>query len=394
MQDVKSEYKVLAAIMDSPDIINKCRVEYFTENRRGLFQAMQQMYSEKGYITPEGLENIVQNTLPPDLFAPVTTFIEPVIDTVTRLYRKRYFQQQAERINLLSQEYDPDAALFEQILLETQTLAEFDSSMFNAGISVMAELEQKRTKQYKFLRTGLEFLDAMMGGEWPRKAISAVIANPGGAKTALITNSQFNMAKLDDPVASLFFSMEMSKEQLHRRLAANICEIDTNDIKIGNITEEEQERVAEAINYINTLPMYVIDTPNLSFAQMTPIIRHHVISKGVKVVFIDYLQIMNIESDDRNKELGRVGKQAKEVAKRLDIHICFISQRTPGKDGVWQIRDSGDFPAALDVMFALNGDGTADVRQIEVEFLKNREGPLGKNGAMFDGRYQRFFGGD
>lgn len=390
MQDSKSEYKLLAAILDNPDLINKCRVEYFTENRREVFKAMQKMYSDKGYVTPEGLENLVRGTLPSEIFAPVTTIIDPVLDTLKRLHKKRVYHKLGEQILLAAQEYDPDPVSIEMALEEAHAIADFDSAMFNAGYKVLAEIEQKRNGTYRYVKTGLPFLDAMMGGEWPRKAISAVIADPGGAKTALVCNSQLNMARLEEPVASLFISMEMSKESLHRRWAANILEIDTMDIKRGEISSEDQERIAEVINYINTLPIYVIDEPKLTFSQIAQQIRYHVKKFDVKVVFIDYLQIIQLITNDKNKELGDIGKMAKELAKSLDIHICFISQKTPGKDGVWQIRDSGDFPAALDVLFNLESELQTDTRQITVEFRKNREGPLGSNSVIFDGRYQKF----
>lgn len=390
MQDVKSEYKCLAACMDNPDVINRCRVDYFTENRRAIFEAMQKMYSEHGYISPEGLENILRNSLPAELFAPVTILIDPILDTLKRLYKKRVYQRIAEQIMIAAQGYDPDPAVLDLSLTEAQSIVEFDSSMFNAGYQVLAEIEQKRTGQYKFIRTGLEFLDNMMGGEWPRKATSAIIADPGGAKTALVCNSQLRMAQLDEPIPSLFFSMEMSKESLHRRWAANLCEIDTVDIKRGDISDEDQQRITDTINYVNKLPMYVVDEPNLSFYQMMPLIRYHTLNKGIKVVFIDYLQIMKLLTNDKNRELGDIGKMAKDLTKKLDIHICFISQKTPGKDGVWQTRDSGDFPATLDVLIDLTAESQTDTRQIQVGFLKNREGPLGVTGAIFDGRYQKF----
>jgi hypothetical protein len=101
---------------------------------------------------------------------------------------------------------------------------------------------------------------------------------------------------------------------------------------------------------------------------------------------------MNIDTDDRNKELGRVGKQSKELSKQLDIHTCFISQRTEGKNGVWQIRDSGDFPASIDVLISLKTDEPDnDIRIMTLDFLKNREGPLGKAICTFNAPFQRFY---
>lgn len=390
MQDVKSEYKVLAAILENADILNKCRKEFFTEQRRALFNCLQQEYSEHGYVTIEGLEERYRKELPGELFIPVIAHVHPLLDTLQRLYTKRVLKEAALQLTLLAESYNPDIAQVESLLLETQAITTFDNSIFNAGIHILAEIEQKKQGKYQYLKTGLPFLDGMLGGEWPRKAISAVVATPGGAKTGLICNSQLSMARLDPPIATLFFSLEMSKEAVLRRWAAQLCEIDTLDIKSGNITDSEQERIVQAINYINTLPIYIIDQTNISIDQMMPIIRYHVLHHHVQAVFIDYLQIMQIDDENRNSGLGKVGKKAKELAKKLDIHICFISQLTDGKSGVWQIRESGDFVAALDVLIKLNSEERTDVRQVEIEFIKQREGPLGKVPALFDGRYQKF----
>lgn len=391
MQDVKSEYKVLAAIFEDVDIINACKLEWFTENRRGIFKSMQEQYSTHGYVTYEGVEELYRRELPGELFITVTPIIQPVLDTLQRQYMKRSLKEAADQLGSLAQEYSPSLTEAETILLRLQSITQFDSSIFNASAQVLAEIEQKRTGRYQYLKTGLPFLDGMLGGEWPRKAISAIVASPGGAKTSLICNSQLSMVHLDEPIPTLFFSLEMSKEAILRRWASNILEIDSNTIRRGDLTDEQQVQIMNVMNYLNTLPIYIIDQSNISIDQMIPIIRYHVIHLGVQVVFIDYLQIMMLqEGNNRNTELGNIGKKAKELAKKLNIHICFISQITQGKEGVWQIRDSGDFVAVLDVLIKLNAESTDDVRQVEIEFMKQREGPLGKVPALFDGRYQKF----
>lgn len=190
--------------------------------------------------------------------------------------------------------------------------------------------------------------------------------------------------------ASLFFSLEMSQRQLMSRWISNKLSIDNSELRMGAVDAERLGEIETAVNEINSLPLYVIDEPGLTVYNMLPIIREYVLKHGIKVVFIDYLQIIKLNSDDKNKELGEVAVQLKASAKKYDIHVCLISQKN-GKDGVWGVRDSGEVPAVLDECINLVNDGTTgDVRNITIQFVKNRNGKLGDTPVMFDGRYMRF----
>ena len=119
----------------------------------------------------------------------------------------------------------------------------------------------------------------------------------------------------------------MHSTQLMARWIANEANLDATRMGLGRIDAEDVVKATRTANYIASLPMYVIDDPNVTVNEIAATIRSYVKKHDVRVVFIDHLQILNVESSNRNAELGLAAKLFKNIAKALDIHICIVSQR-------------------------------------------------------------------
>ena len=157
-------------------------------------------------------------------------------------------------------------------------------------------------------------------------------------------------------IPSLFFSLEMSKADLLLKMAGDELSMDTQAIASGDfqrILDEQEDDLYETEDDVmraiedkmvelQRLPMYIIDDGRITMAQMVYQIRKHVHKYGVRVVAIDYLQIINHSpTGNKNSDLGNAAQILKEVAKRENISIVVLSQIND-KEGVDIIRDSGE----------------------------------------------------
>lgn len=386
MLDKTLETKALGYLFDNPDVITKYRSEYFTSERLTYFRAMQEAYAKYGIVTIEGVAAYTHIEIP-EVTSVYVADISPVLDKLKELSQRRSIAKAADELREASTAKNFNPAAIDLTIDALQTFDKENSNIEYGVVELLSELSQKQTGSYTYTSTGFPFLDVMLGGEWPKSELSTIVAAPGTGKTALVCNSMLSMGIRQQP--SLFFSLEMSKKLIVSRWVSDMCTIDNLVIRSGKLKNDEIEQIEDAVNTIRTLPIYVIDTPYMSVYDMLPIIRQHVKERGVKVVFIDYLQLINV-GDDMNKGLGNAANQLKNIAKRENIHVCLLAQRTMKGDR-WVIRDSGDVEQVVDTIIYLDSDkDEADVKSVMTEFTKNRNGKLGKAPMLFDGRYMRF----
>lgn len=377
------ESKLLSYLCEHPELLPRAPQDIVTDERRDVLEAIRKCNTQYGVITPEGIAAFTNASLA-GLFVPVVEDITPVMDRLHKLRKQRRLMEIGQALVANAQAGIIDTQFLADLM--DDPLVEQEGNLDGSALSFLRTLEDKKEGKYDFISTGYKTLDVIMGGEWPRGKVSIVIGDPGISKTTLACSSMLKMAQQNHP--SLFFSLEMSKADLVARWAASLTEIDSTDIIRGAISDEDLERINAAVAEITALPMYVFDTTTtMGIDDIVPIIRQYV-KKNVRVVFIDYLQIMNV-GEDRNKELGRVARLLKNVAKELGIHICIISQKN-GKDGVWVIRDSGEVPAAVDIIMNLSTEMQTDIRIIDFHFTKNRSGRTGHTTLTFNAPFLRY----
>lgn len=389
MQNSVSEYKVLATLFhpDRFDLIYKLRDEWFTDTRIKVLQSMRQCATEYGYITPEGVQNYYKGDLPGELFIDDTIQTDPIIAELKRLARKRKFYKAGQDLLIESEKDNPNAKDLELDLIE----ADYDTSLTLAGTQLLSEIQRKRSGDYQFIRSKLEFFNAMMGGEWERRAVSLILADPGVGKTALACDDMLSMASRG--IKCCIFSLEMSKPSLLARMACNYGQIDADKLREGTLTNSELEYLQEIINKIDKLPIEVIDTDKgMNIAEICANI-HQLARKGTQIFFIDHLQIIKLTTDDKHKELGDAVSKLKNLAKKYNIHISILSQKQNGKEGVWQVRDTGDAPTHADIIINMTVDEDSKndtTKGIKMDFVKNRNGRTGYAPHLYNGEWLQF----
>ena len=189
------------------------------------------------------------------------------------------------------------------------------------------EAAAKRESGLSGLQTGYHDLDKITSG-WQESDLIIIAARPAMGKTALVLSMAKNMAvNFNTPVA--IFSLEMSNVQLVNRLISNVCELNGSKIKSGQLSQYEWEKLMSKVKLLYSAPLYVDDTPSLSIFELRTKARRLVREHGVKIIIIDYLQLMNasgMKFGSREQEVSMISRSLKQLAKELSIPIIALSQ--------------------------------------------------------------------
>lgn len=184
-----------------------------------------------------------------------------------------------------------------------------------------------RTDGLSGLSSGFDKLDAMTSG-WQNSDLIIIAARPAMGKTAFVLSMARNIA-IDNKVPLAMFSLEMSNVQLVNRLIVNVCELTGDKIKSGNLAPFEWHQLDYKIKEMVGAPLYVDDTPSLSVFELRTKARRLVRDYGVKIIIIDYLQLMNASGmsyNSRQEEVSTISRSLKGLAKELNIPIIALSQ--------------------------------------------------------------------
>ena len=175
--------------------------------------------------------------------------------------------------------------------------------------------------------SGLDDLDAVTSG-WQPSDLVIIAGRPAMGKTSYALSVAKNIA-VDYRIPIAFFSLEMSNVQLVNRLISNVCEISGSKILNGQLTPDEWARLDTNIRKLDGAPLFIDDTPGLSVFELRTKARRLVREKGVKIIMIDYLQLMTAKGMDfhsRQEEVSTISRSLKGLAKELDIPILALSQ--------------------------------------------------------------------
>ena len=177
---------------------------------------------------------------------------------------------------------------------------------------------------------GFYDLDAMTSG-FQRSDLIIVAGRPSMGKTAFCLNLAHNIAA-GYQLAVAVFSLEMSKEQLVQRLLASEAGIESSYLRSGRISQTQWEPLLRAIHKLQETPMFIDDTANITVTQMRSQARRLQAeqSKGLGLIVIDYLQLMEGSSDNRVQELSRITRSLKGLARELSVPIIALSQLSRG----------------------------------------------------------------
>ena len=259
--------------------------------------------------------------------------------------------------------------------------------------------------------TGYHKLDDITSG-WQASDLVIIAGRPAMGKTAFA----LSMAKIiaaDYKLPMAFFSLEMSNQQLVNRLMSNVCEIEGKKILNGQLRPDEWDRLDKRVNNLLGAPLYVDDTPGLSVFELRTKARRLVREHGVKIIMIDYLQLMNANGmrfSSRQEEVSTISRSLKGLAKELDIPILALSQLNRGVESrgglegkrpqLSDLRESGAIEQDADMVLFVHrpeyyhiyqDDNGRDLRGMaQIIIAKHRKGATGDVLLTFRGEFTRF----
>ena len=298
----------------------------------------------------------------------------------------------------------------------------------------MAANAYQRDGKLSGIATGLRGLDAKMGG-LQRSDLLVLAGRPGMGKTALATNIAYNIARAhrdelqpDGTRKTVnggivgFFSCEMSAEQLATRILAEQTGIASSTIRRGGITQGEFDKIRDHTIELEHLPLFVDETGGLSISQLTARARRLKRQKGLDVIMVDYIQLLQgsgKRSDNRVQEVTEITTSLKALAKELNVPVVALSQlsrqvenRDDKRPQLSDLRESGSIEQDADVVVFVYREeyylqnkeprpGTPEHEKwqtemdlahgkAEVIIGKQRHGPTGTVELQFEGQFTRF----
>ena len=232
-------------------------------------------------------------------------------------------------------------------------------------------------------------LDRMTSG-WQPSDLIILAARPAMGKTSFGLNIALNAA-LKGKLAVAVFSLEMSREQLVQRLMSSEAMIDQHKLRTGRLQEEEWVRLTKAAQPLSTAQIYIDDTPSISILELRAKARRLKAERGLDLVVVDYLQLMQINrrSENRQQEISEISRSLKALARELNIPVVAISQLSRAveqthekRPALSHLRESGALEQDADlVMFIYREDyynpDTDKPGVAEIIIAKHRNGPTG-----------------
>lgn len=275
----------------------------------------------------------------------------------------------------------------------------------------LLQIAANRPEGLSGLQTGFNDLDKITSG-WQNSDLVIIAARPAMGKTAFILSMAKNMAvSFRHPVA--VFSLEMSNVQLVNRLIVNTCEIPGEKIKNGQLAPYEWEQLDYKIKELYDAPIFIDDTPSLSVFELRTKARRLVREHGIKIIIIDYLQLMNASGmafGSREQEVSMISRSLKGLAKELNIPIIALSQLNRGVEGrtgaegkrpqLSDLRESGAIEQDADMVCFIHRPeyykiledekGNSLVGVAEIIIAKHRNGATGDVRLNFKSEFARF----
>ncbi|ACV65012.1 replicative DNA helicase [Desulfofarcimen acetoxidans DSM 771] len=250
--------------------------------------------------------------------------------------------------------------------------------------------------------TGFVDLDSICSG-FQKGDLMILAARPSMGKTSLGLNVAQHAA-LHRKIPVAFFSLEMSKEQLVQRMLCAEAMVDQHKLRIGNLKEEDWEKINNTAAKLSGIPVFIDDTPAISIRELRAKARRLQAEHGLGLVVIDYLQLMQAgkKTDNRQQEIAEISRSLKSLAKEMKVPVLALAQlsrsveqRQDKKPLLSDLRESGSLEQDADMVMFIYRDEYYNAESekkgiAEIIVAKQRNGPTGIVELGFLKEYTRF----
>ena len=275
------------------------------------------------------------------------------------------------------------------------------NQVISEALSMLEKLYEEKN-DVTGLTTGFRDLNKKING-LQRSDLLLIAARPAMGKTAFALNLVQNAALKGDASVAVF-SLEMSKEQLVQRMIASQSTVELKKIKTGTLADNDWPRITDGMAILSGAKIHIDDTPGIKISELRSKCRKLKIEKGLALVLIDYLQLMEGEgqNESRQQEIAKISRSLKILAKELDCPVVALSQlsrapeqRADHRPMLSDLRESGSIEQDADIVMFLYRDeyynpDTEKKNIGEVIVAKNRHGETGTVELVWFGGIQKF----
>jgi replicative DNA helicase len=270
-------------------------------------------------------------------------------------------------------------------------------SVRDVAFDTMKEIEElmDRGEYVTGVPTGFTRLDSMTAG-LQKGDLVILAARPSMGKTALALNIGMHVA-LEASGSVGFFSLEMSVQQVVRRLITAVAQVDAHKLSTGFLSHKDKDKLLDALHRLSETKMFIDDTAGMTVLEMRAKARRLAAEHGLDLLIIDYLQLMRGagRQENRNLEIGEISRSVKALAKELQVPVIALSQlsrspesRSGHRPQLSDLRESGNLEQDADVVaFIFRPEVYSDDPELEgvAELIvgKQRNGPIGTVPLVF-----------
>ncbi|MEM6829149.1 MAG: replicative DNA helicase [Bacteroidota bacterium] len=439
-QAVEIEEAVLGALMLERDALSNVidilhPESFYKEAHQDIYRCIVELFNDSQPIDIKTVAHQLRKAAKLELVggayyvAELTTKVNSAanIEYHARIIAEQSIKRELIRISSEIQKdaYEDTVDVFKLLDRAEQSLFDVSESHIRKNYDKMSsllhqaidEIQAKKDKQDGLtgVASGFSALDRVTSG-WQPSDLVIIAARPGMGKTAFVVSALRNAA-IDHDSPAAIFSLEMSSIQLVNRLISAEAELESEKIKRGDLADYEWEQIIHKTDKLSQAPIFIDDTPGLSILELRAKCRRLVAQHGVKLVIIDYLQLMSGDSSgksggNREQEIAQISRALKGIAKELNVPVLALSQlsravETRGGDKRPQLsdlRESGSIEQDADMVmflyrpeyYGLDTDESGMPLQGlgEVIIAKHRNGRTDTVNLKFIGKYTKFMDWD
>ena len=430
--NIIAEKIVLSSLLINPDIIETVisNIDYeifYFKNHQEIYKAILILYQKKTPIDIITVITFLQDNGLLNKIGGIQILLELVNQTPNFAYIGEYItllQDKFLRRNLIRLGYKIiNSAYITNIPLEN-ILKDSETQLFNLTSktenykvlssaellsNIFLELKQKSLKRsLPGLSSGFYDLDRITQG-FQKSDLIIVAGRPAMGKTAFcLTITSSIVKKYNLPI--LFFSLEMSKEQLMYRLLSTETQINSLDLRRGYFNKKTWVEVGKAIKKLSKLPIFIDDTPNISIQDIRWKVKKLIFEQTkIGLIVIDYLQLMQnykMKTENRVQELSQITRTLKTIAREFKIPVIALSQLSRNVENrinkrpiLSDLRESGSIEQDADLVLMLYRENyyekyslsnSNDNDTAELIIAKHRNGPIGTIKLVFESKFAKF----
>lgn len=408
--------------------IKTVRIEtFYFINHQEIYKAIVEMHRKRVPINVISVNDFLKETGCLEKIGGTKVLLELLNQIPNLVYLEEYIQLIQDKFlrrSLINLGYEAiNSAYITNIPLE-KTLTDFEKKSFKLTSelieekrlttaelfsTVFLELKQKALKpELPGLASGFYDLDSLTQG-FQKSDLIILAGRPSMGKTAFVLNITENILK-NSKLPIIFFSLEMSKEQLIYRLLSNETGISQTRLKLGNLYKEDWNKLKNSIQLYSKLPFFINDEPNITINDLRSKIKKIIFEQtNIGLIVIDYLQLLlnsKIKTENRVQELSQITRSLKAIAKEFQTPIIALSQLSRNVENrinkrpiLSDLRESGSIEQDADLVLMLYRENYynsttekfENLTPAELIIAKHRNGPLGVVKLSFQTDPTKFF---